>query len=62
LKTRKPNYFRLLDLNPVLILVVAAFKVLNPVDETLKTLRCTCEPHRRHETVEYAVSKFFKRL
>jgi len=62
LESTEPDDFRLFNLNPVLVLVVAALKVLNPIDQILQTLRCTQEPHRGDETVKDAVGKLFKCL
>ena len=45
MESTQPDDLRLLNLNPVLVLVVSALKVLNPVDQILLARRCTIEPH-----------------
>ena len=61
-ETTKPDDLRLLNLDPVLVLVVASLKVLNPADQVLKTRWGVIQPAWGDETVEDAIRELFKRL
>lgn len=62
MQSTQPDDLRLFDLDPVLVLVVASLKVLNPADQVFETLWGFAKPAWRNETVEDAVRQLFKRL
>ena len=55
MQSTQPDDLRLFDLDPVLVLVVASLKVLNPADQVFETLWGFAKPAWRNETVEDAV-------